>query len=954
MTRHGGRAVTWPSGAEPSASERPRPPARLAGSEAPEPARALREGQSVYALLADGGTIEIRAAVPEDAEAVREMHAALSPENLYLRFFSLSPHSAQREAQRVCRAPDNSHGALLAWLDGRLAGVASYELTGTSGAAEIAFAVPDDLHHKGIGTLLLEHLVSLARLRGLTDFTATTLTVNSAMLCVFADAGLPVRRSMADGEVQLTFPLPGGDGDQALDAYLRAVASRESRADVASLRHLLQPRSVAVIGAGRHRSSVGRAILRNIVASGFAGPVYAVNPHARSLEGVPCVASVADLPQPPELAVIAVPAAAVPKVAADCGSAGTRALAVITAGLGTAGPDLLAICRRHGMRLAGPNCLGIMVPATGLNATFAPRPAAPGVAGLAVQSGGVGIALLEQLSRLGVGVSSFASLGDKYDVSSNDLLMWWEQDDVTRLAVLYVESFGSPREFARTARRVGRRMPVLTVIGGRSAAGQSAAASHTAAAATPLVTQEALFSQAGVVATHSMGELVGAAALLASQPLPAGNRVAVISNAGGAGVLAADACQDNGLTMAGLLPETRRQLRVLLPAGATVGGPIDTSAAVTGPVFRAALERVAADEGVDAVMAVAVPTALGDLTAAITAAEVAKPMAAVLLDQPETVRLLARAGRDGAAPSGPAGMTPPDDATITAAAARPAVAGLPGYAFPEAAARALGHAARYRAWRDRPEGRVPALSGVRTRAARELAAAFLAASPDGGWLPASQVDELLACYQIPLAETVPVSGEEQALQAAALLGRSVALKAEVTGLIHKSDAGAVRLDLRTPQEVAGAYRELAARFGSLLEKVLVQPMLRGGTETLIGVVQEPVFGPLVVFGLGGVNTDMLGDRSARLTPLTRADADEMIRDLRAAPLLLGHQGSQPADTGALADILLRVSRLADDLPEVAELDLNPVIARPDGACAVDARVRLVAAEHRDPFLRRLR
>jgi acyl-CoA synthetase (NDP forming) len=279
---------------------------------------------------------------------------------------------------------------------------------------------------------------------------------------------------------------------------------------------------------------------------------------------------------------------------------------------------------------------------------------------------------------------------------------------------------------------------------------------------------------------------------------------------------------------------------------------------------------------------------------------------------------------------------------------------MPAYAFPEAAARALGHAARYRAWRDRETSHVPALSGVRTKDARQLTTAFLSASPEGGWLPASQVTELLACYQIPLAETVSVASEEEAVRVAGRIGGRVVLKAEAAGLIHKSDAGAVKLDLRTPQEVAEGYRDLAARFGRGLQRVLVQPMLSGGVETIAGVVQEPVFGPLVVFGLGGVSTDVLGDRSARLTPLTSADADDMIRDMRAAPLLLGHRGAQPADTGALADILLRISRLADDLPEVAELDLNPVIARPDGARAVDARVRLNPAEYRDPFLRRLR
>jgi acyl-CoA synthetase (NDP forming)/GNAT superfamily N-acetyltransferase len=904
------------------------------------PAPVLDGEGSIFALLTDGRTVEIRPARPQDADAVREMHAGMSPDNLYLRFFSMSPYSGEREAERVCRPADADHGALLAWLGGRLVGVASYEPVGMSGSAEVAFAVPDDMHHCGIATLLLEHLVSLARRRGLTAFTATTLLDNAAMLGVFASAGLPVRRTLAGGEVQLTFPLPGDDGDPNMDVYLDSVASRESRADVASLHCLLEPRSVAVIGTSRRPHTVGRSILHNIMYGGFAGPVYAVNPHGQSMEGIHCVASVEDLPEAPDLAVIAVPAAAVPAVAEACGRRGVRALVVVTSGLGAEGADLLAVCRRHGMRLVGPNCLGIMVPAIGLNASFAAEQARPGTAGLVVQSGGVGIALLEHLSRLGIGVSSFASVGDKYDVSSNDLLTWWEQDGVTRMAVLYVESFGSPRKFARTARRVGQRMPVLTVIGGRSPAGQSAAASHTAAAATPLATQEALFGQAGIIATRSLGELVEVAALLACQPLPAGNRVAVVSNAGGGGVLAADACADSGLAVTRISAATRRRLRGLLPAGAAVAGPVDTTAAVTAEAFRACLEQVAADDGVDAVLAVTVPTAISDLTTAVASADVAKPLAAALLGQAESVRLQ----RVGVAEGSPAG--PDADA--------PALVAVPCYAYPEDAARALGHVVRYRTWRDRQSSHVPELTGLRAAPARELINGFLARHHEGGWLSAAEAGELLACYQIPMITTLPAASEEEALRAAAKLGGPVVLKADARGVVHKTDAGAVRLDLRTPQEVREAYRDLAARFGTRLRRVLVQPMLRGGVEVLAGVVHEPVFGPLVVFGIGGVATDVLGDHTARLAPLTQADADALITELHAAPLLLGYRGSPSADTVALTDVLLRVSRLADDLPEVAELDLNPVIASADGACAVDVRVRVVHAEHRDPFLRQLR
>jgi acyl-CoA synthetase (NDP forming)/RimJ/RimL family protein N-acetyltransferase len=902
------------------------------------PITRMTSGVSTYALLTDGSTIEIRAAGPADTDAVREMHAAMSPDNIYLRFFSMSPRAAEQEAQRVARRPGLDHAALLAWLSGRLVGVASFESTGKPGVAEIAFSVPDDMHRRGIATLLLEHLVSLARRRGLREFTAETLADNEAMLRVFASAGLPVQRRLADGVVELTFPLPRGDADQSLEAYLESVAVRESRADVASLRRLVRPASVAVVGAGRRPGGPGRAILHNIVSGGFAGSVYAVNPHGRSMEGVPCLTSVADLPEPVDLAVIAVPAAAVPGVAAECGRRGVSVLTVITSGLGARGADLLAICRRYGMRLVGPNCFGVAVPEIGLNATFAATNPARGVAGLVVQSGGVGVAVLAQLSRLGIGVSSFASVGDKYDVSSNDMLTWWAQDGVTRMAILYVESFGSPRKFARTARRVGRQMPVLTVVAGRSAAGQRAAASHTAAAATPQATQEALFGQAGIIVATSLGELAEAAALISCQPLPAGNRVAIVSNAGGAGVLAADACGDNGLDVAALAGQTRRNLRRLLPEGAAVAGPVDTTAAVPGSAFQACLEEVAADPGVDAVLALVVPTAIGDLRAAVTAAALRKPLAVVLLDQAESVTLLATGSQ-----------SPPDAEHGPAVARR-----LAAYAYPEGAARALAHAARYRAWRDRPAGRVPELAGLRQADARQLVSGFLADRADGGWLPAGTAAELLSCYRIPLITTLAAGSEQEAVTSAAELGGRVVLKAEAEGLVHKSDAGAVRLDLRTPQEIRGAYRVFEQALGSRLRRVLVQPMIAGGVEVIIGVVQEPVFGPLIVFGLGGVATEVLGDHAARLSPLTDADVDEMMHAVRAAPLLFGHRGAPPVDTAALADMLLRVSRLADDLPEVAELDLNPVIARPDGVQAVDVRVRVSPAEPADPFLRRLR
>ncbi|HXS66294.1 MAG TPA: GNAT family N-acetyltransferase, partial [Streptosporangiaceae bacterium] len=670
----------------------------------------------VYALLIDGTTVLIRPARAEDAEAVRQMHEQMSPDNIYLRFFSPSKLSAAREARRVTRPPSPDHCALLAFLGStarsgttpsnpreRLVGLASYEPTQDPGVAEIAFAVTDDMHGRGIATLLLDHLVSNARLRGLRAFKAQALAANAAMLRVFANAGLAASRQFVDGIIEITFPLPVDEASKQLQDYQDSVTLREQLADVASLRHLLSPSSVAVIGASRHRSGVGHSILRNIVTAGYRGQIFAVNRHGTSVAGVRCVPSVADLPEPVDVAVIAVPAASVAEVARECGRARTRSLVVVSAGIDAdAGAELLATCRMYGMRLVGPNCFGIAVPGIGLNATFAGASPEPGIAGLVMQSGGIGIALLEHLSRLGIGVSSFASVGDKFDVSSNDLLMWWEQDDTTRLAVLYVESFGSPRRFAKTARRVGRQFPVLTVIGGRSVAGRRAAASHTAvshtaAAGTPLITQEALFGQAGVIATTTLGEMVDAAALLAAQPLPAGNRIGIVTNAGGAAVLAADACGDNGLRVTALSERSRQELLELLPGGSVVAGPVDTMATVSQDEFGACLEVVGRDDGVDAVMAITVRTALGDLGPAVASAQVTKPLVAVVLDQEESITVLAKPADGGQ---------------------------VPAYLYPESAARALGHAARYSAWLARSPGSVPELPEIDLAGAREIAARF--------------------------------------------------------------------------------------------------------------------------------------------------------------------------------------------------------------------------------------
>ena len=886
----------------------------------------------VHALLSDGETVLIRPARPGDHAGLLELYDAMSGENLRLRFFGTSRRAGEQAASWVLAPPRRGHLGLVALHSERIIGVAEYEVTAAPTVAEISLAVADDFHHRGVGTLLVEHLGYAARQAGITSFTADTLVANGLMQQLVTDLGLAVERRYQDGEVRVTIALTPDE------RYLSAVDRRGSTADLASLRPMLRPRSVAVVGAGTSPGSVGRAVLRKIHEGGFTGPLYAVNPRAHAILRIPCFPSVSDLPQPPDLVVVAVPAEAVPAVAEQCGLAGVRALVVLTSGLDAhEGAALVASCRQHDIRLVGPNCLGVAVTdeQIRLDATFAAHRPLPGSAGVAVQSGGVGIALLDGLARLGVGVSEFVSLGDKYDVSGNDLLQFWEADAGTDMALLHLESFGNPRAFSRTARRVARRMPVLTVDAGRSDPGRRAAASHTAAAATPTMTRQALFTQAGIIATRTVAELLDTAALLHSQPLPGGTRVAIVSNAGGAAVLAADACAEAGLTVPELPASLIAALLAVLPEGAGATNPVDATAAVGHRALSGCVDQLTAHGAVDAVLVVLVPTALATATgddpirALTETGPHARTVAAVLLDQPEQVRLLHRG--DGSM--------------------------VPSYADPQAVARALVHAAGRARWLARPASAPSDVPGCDPEEARAVIERFLAEHPEGGWLSPPQCADLLTYYGIPQVPTAFATSEDKAVDVARDLTKGTgraAMKAYWPGLLHKSDQGAVLLDLAGEDTIRAGYRELASRFCDVMTGAVVQPMARRGTELAAGVVQDEVFGPLVVFGLGGTATELLADHAARLAPLTDRDVHELITAPHCAPLLFGYRGAGPVDLEGLEQLLLRLSAMASDLPQISEADLNPVIARHDGLLAADVRVRVLPRKSHDPYLRRLR
>lgn len=878
------------------------------------------------ALLSDGTSVTVRQLGAHDADAVLGLHRALRPSDHYLRFFGPANSASDDIVARSILS-----GAAVgvgAFRTGRLVGVAYYVAEPTEADPEVAFAVDHAVQHRGVATLLLEHLASIARLRGVRRLVADVLAVNHDMLRVFGDVGLPVVQH-SDGEVIRVSLELAGDAE----GYLDAVAQREGSADVRSLLPLLAPRSVVVIGAGRGRSSVGRAVLQRLVAGGFAGSVYAVNPHTATVDGVPCHRSVSELPEAVELAVLCVPAQAVPAVAAECGQHGVRALLVITSGVSsdpTLAAGLWAAVERYDMRLVGPNCLGVVNtdPAVRMDASFGVD-ALPGPIGVVTQSGGVAISLLADLERLGLGVSSMVSTGDSHDVSGDDLMLWWAQDDRTRAAVLYLESLRQPRKFARLARRLARRMPVLTVRSGSTVVGQRAAASHSASTATPRVTRDALFRQAGVLAVDRMSELTELLAVLSWQPLPAGRRVAVVSNASGAAVLAADAAVRYGLAVPSLAPRTQDRLRRLLPATAAVANPVDTTATIDPASYGAALAELLADPGIDAVIAVVAQTALGGPLAGIAPAVAArdavvpKPVLVVRLGQAAGIDRLGSLDRDHPVPS---------------------------FADPAAAAAALRHTVERAEWLARPGTQTEEPLGVDADAAQELVGKFLADQPAGGWLDPVQTQALLRTAGLPVGRLDVVHEVAGALAVRRTTVGPVALKADVPGLLHKSHADGVRTGLDTAAEVSHAFDELTDRFGGQLRGVVVQPMAHPGIELLLGVTGDPLFGPLLTFGLGGTSTDLVADRAHCLVPATDADVDELLDSLRSSPRLFG---PRVAERAAVRDALVRLGWLAGHLPEIAEAELNPLIAGPDAAVAVDARVRLAPAERADPYLRSL-
>ncbi|MEH0550358.1 bifunctional acetate--CoA ligase family protein/GNAT family N-acetyltransferase [Streptomyces sp. B21-101] len=909
-------------------------------------------------VLRDGGTARVRPITVDDAERLVSFYEQVSDESKYYRFFAPYPRLSAKDVRRFTHHDFVDRVGLAATVGGEFIATVRYDRIGADGMAasapadeaEVAFLVQDAHQGRGVASALLEHIAAVARERGIRRFAAEVLPANNKMIKVFTDAGYTQKRSFEDGVVRLEFDL------EPTERSLAVQRAREQRAEAHSVRRLLTPGSVAVVGVGRTPGGVGRSVLGNLREAGFTGRLYAVNQafpeDLKELDGVPAHRSIRDIAEPVDLAVVAVRAEQVPTAVAECGEHGVQGLVVLSAGYAESGPDgrerqreLVRHARAYGMRIIGPNAFGVIntSPQVRLNASLAPEMPRPGRIGLFAQSGAIGIALLSRLHRRGggvtgvTGVSTFVSSGNRADVSGNDVLQYWYDDPDTDVALMYLESIGNPRKFTRLARRTAAAKPLVVVQG----AGSAPQGHAVRATRLPHATVSALLRQAGVIRVDTITELVDAGLLLARQPLPTGPRVAILGNSESLGLLTYDACLSEGLRP--------------LP-------PLDLTTEAAAEDFHAALARALADETCDAVVVTAIPaigeTSPGDaeLADALRSAAAAAPAKPVLVVHVELGGLAAalsaaastapragatsraRAAAQDAGPLQPPVVEAPEGAHL-----------IPAYPAAERAVRALAEAVKYAQWRREAAdpGRVPEYEDIDERGAAALIDGLLTRG-QGLTLGAEETVELLGRYGVRIRRAIPALSPDEAARAAADLGYPVALKATAPHLRHRADLGGVRLDLADEEQLRRAYAELTELFGKAQElRPVVQAMAPRGVDTVVRAVIDPAAGAVLSFGLAGAASQLLGDMAHRLVPVTDRDATSLIRSIRTAPLLFGWRGSTPVDTRALEELLLRVSRLVDDHPEVVAVTLEPVVVAPHGLSVLGASVRLAPPPARD-------
>ncbi|NNM45193.1 bifunctional GNAT family N-acetyltransferase/acetate--CoA ligase family protein [Knoellia koreensis] len=860
-------------------------------------------------VLRDGSVAHIRPITPADAEAVHRFHAGQSEESIYMRFFAPLRRLSDRDVERFTNVDYTDRVALVATVRGQIIGIGRYDrITPTS--AEVAFNIADSYQGKGIGSVLLEHLAVIAWESGVEEFTAEVLPQNAKMISVFSEAGYEVTRRFEDGVVSLRFDIQPTERSEAVRL------SREHRAESVSMRSVLFPDSIAVVGASRRSDSIGHHILANILAAGFTGSVHAVNREALEVLGLPAHTRVSEISDHVDLAVVAVPAQEVPEVVADCAEAGVRTLLVVSAGFAESGEegaelqaDLLTTARENGMRVLGPNSFGVINTdeTVKLNASLAPQMPPPGRLGLFAQSGALGIAVLASATRRGLGISVFASAGNRVDVSGNDFMQYWIDDDNTDTVGLYLESMGNPRKFSRIARRLATIKPVIVVKSGVSTYGVPPGHRARTSRVRPEAF-DAMLRQAGVIRVENVHQMFDVAQLVTNQPLPGGNRVAVVGNSDALGALTAEACVSWGLEVS--------------------HGPVSLPSDAKGEEFAQALATAFADPEVDSVLTCFIPplvTLDEDVATAVrdAALKSEKPCLATFLGMRGVVERLSGRTDDG----------------------RDEV--VPAYSMPEDAVRALAAATRYAEWRSRDHGVPVHPAGIDLEAAERLVERVLHEAPDGRRLTEDEVRELLGAYGIDVWASVSVTSADEAVAAADTLGYPVVVKSVAPLVRHSPGMSGIRVDLRTPDQLRDAYAALNDRLAPLAANTfVVQRMATPGVSCVLRSEEDPLFGPVVSFSIAGPPTELLGDIGHRIPPLTDVDVSDLISSVKAAPMLHGHRGAAPVNRAALADLVARVSVLADNLPEIARLTLNPVNAQPAGVDVLGAEVTVAPAPQR--------
>jgi acyl-CoA synthetase (NDP forming)/RimJ/RimL family protein N-acetyltransferase len=871
-------------------------------------------------LLKDGSVAQLRPIVPDDAERLVDFYSRVSDESKYMRFFAPYPKLSAQDVERFTHVDLDRRVAFVVTLHDLIIGVGRYDAV-SEDEAEVAFLVEDAHQGRGVGQLLLEHLAQAGRERGIRRFVAEILPANTRMLQIFREMGYRIEGSVEEGVQRLEFLI------QSTDTAIGVMRAREQRAEAASIERIFAARSIAVVGASRKQDSIGQAMVRNLVLGDYQGSVYAVNSQAEAVSGLPAYKTVQDVPDEVDLAIVAVPAESVTDVVLDCAAKGVHGLVVISAGFAEEGSEgrkrqraLVNLSRTYGLRLIGPNCLGVIntSPDLKLNASLAPSMPPPGRVGFFCQSGALGTAILESVSRRGLGLSTFVSAGNRADVSGNDLLQYWQEDAATEVVLLYLESIGNPRKFSRIARRVSQSKPIVAVKSGRSTQGVPVGHAVKRSAA-PQAAVDAMFRQAGVIQVGNLDEMFDVAQLLAHQPLPSGNRIAVVGNSDAMALLVTDAATEAGLQ---------------------VSEPVSLGADAGADDFEVALETALASPDVDALMTVYVPpiNTSGEEVAGVLAAvgeQSDKPIVSTFLGSegvPELLRVTDVQG--GAAGRG----------------------SVPSYAAPESAVRALARVVNYAEWCSRDHGTFQAGLDHRTGDARAIVRDVLAAAPRGAILSTEQVHDLLACYGIDLWRWINVHTRDEAIAAGEELGWDVVLKAGSEHLRARPDLIHIWRDVNDATHMGEAWDQLTSWTGMRSDThFFVQKSAPDGIPVSFSVTEDPLFGPLVSFGLAGAPSELLGDRSYGIPPLTDSDAAAMIADLRSSPLLFGYRGSDPVDVDAVQDVILRLASMKDDLPEIAELDLEPVLAGNSGLTALSARAKVVPSADRrgDWYVRRL-